>query len=211
MQKAKTILEQNQYPPTFYEPIIKQTLDDILAVEVAADEPAGTRESAETRAVPQPQATDEIPKHAIFVQYRGKCTEEFAHSLHNSKAPCTVIMTLRKLKTVLPSLKAPVEKHLKCGVVYKIECARCQAAYVGQTSRHLLTHVKEHQKMPSPVAKHMQECGSEFSLADTTILAYTTKGESQLLTLEALCIQEMTPTLNTQEDFRNRTLTIKFF
>ena len=57
---------------------------------------------------------------------------------------------------------------------------------------------------------HMRECGSKFSLEDTTILDYTTQGESQLLTLEALWIQEMTPSLNTQEDFRNRTLTVKF-
>ena len=190
----------------------------MIAVKLAADEPAGTSESAETHTVAQSSntaetttITNEIPKHAIFIQYRGKCTDEFAHSLHKIKSPCSVIMTLRKPKTVLPSLKTSVEKHLRSGVVYKVECARCQAAYVGQTSRHLLTRIKEHQKAPSPVAKHMQECGSEFTLEDTTILAYTTRGESQLLTLEALCIQETTPKLNTQEDFRNRTLTIKFF
>ena len=120
-------------------------------------------------------------------------------------------MTLRKLKTVLPSLKAPVEKHLRSGVVYEIKCARCQAAYVGQTSRHLLTRMKEHLKAPSPVAEHIKECGSTISLEDTTILDFTTRGESQLLTLEALWIQEMTPSLNIQEDFRNRTLTVKFF
>ena len=213
IQKAKSILEQNQYPPSVYESIIKQTLDEIITSE-SGDEQS---ESSENQTVPQSPdtadttSTTEIPKHPIFIQYRGKGTEEFAQSLHNIKAPCTVIMTLRKLKTVLPSLKAPVEKHLRSGVVYKIECARCQAAYVGQTSRHLLTRMKEHQKAPSPVAIHMQECGSTFSLEDTTILDYTTRGESHLLTLEALWIQEMTPSLNTQEDFRNRTLTVKFF
>ena len=51
-------------------------------------------------------ATNEIPKHPIFIQYRGKGTEEYAHSLRNIKVPRIVIMTLRKLKTVLPSLKA---------------------------------------------------------------------------------------------------------
>ena len=217
IQKAKVILEHNQYPPSFYESIIKQTLDEIIAVEIAGDEPAEPSESMGSQTVSQSPdsaetpVTIEIPKHPIFIQYRGKGTEEFAHSLHNIKAPCTVIMTLRKLNSVLPSLKEPVEKHLRSGIVYKFECARCQAAYVGQTSRHLLTRMKEHQKAPSPVATHLQECGSTFSLEDTTILDCTTRGESQLLTLEALWIQELTPSLNTQEDFRNRTLTVKFF
>ena len=54
---------------------------------------------------------DERKKFRLFVQYRGKCTEEYAQALHRIKAPCRVIMTLRKLKTVLPSLKPPVEKN----------------------------------------------------------------------------------------------------
>ena len=76
------------------------------------------RESSENQTITQSPdtvdttSTTEIPKHPIFIQYRGKGIEEFAQSLHNIKAPCVVIMTLRKLKTVLPSLKAPVEKHL---------------------------------------------------------------------------------------------------
>ena len=30
LKKAKCILEKNQYPPTFYDPLIRQTLHDIL-------------------------------------------------------------------------------------------------------------------------------------------------------------------------------------
>ena len=32
MEKAKRILEKNQYPPTFYEPVIQQALSDILGL-----------------------------------------------------------------------------------------------------------------------------------------------------------------------------------
>ena len=32
LTKAKLILEKNQYPPTFYEPLVRQTLNDILGV-----------------------------------------------------------------------------------------------------------------------------------------------------------------------------------
>ena len=55
----------------------------------------------------------------LRIQYRGKCSEDFARALHKCKAPCTVVMTLRKLKTMLPSLKPPVEKMLKSGLVYR--------------------------------------------------------------------------------------------
>ena len=120
-------------------------------------------------------------------------------------------MTLRKISTLLPSLKTPVEKSLKSGVVYKFKCAACPAAYVGQTARHLLTRFKEHCKEPSPVAKHNKECGSTCAWEDITILDQTANDYSNLLTREALWIEEIKPSLNTQEDFRNRTLTLKFF
>ena len=152
---------------------------------------------------------DDTPKRAIFIQYRGKCREDYARSLHKCNAPCSIIMTLWKLKTTMPSLKPAVEKHLRSGVVYKIECASCQAAYVGQTSRHLLTRLKEHQKPSSAVSKHMKWCRAKCTLDNTSILASTSRGVVHLLTLEALYIEELKPTINTKEEFRSRTLTIK--
>jgi len=154
---------------------------------------------------------EEIPKRAIFIQYRGKFTEDYARKLHKIKAPCNVIMTLRKLKTVLPSLKPPVEKVLRSGVVYKIECAVCSAAYVGQTGRHLQTRFKEHMMPSAPVGRHLQQCGARLSIEDTTILASTSRQDWYRLTLEALFIEELRPELNTKEEYRSRTLTIKFF
>ena len=75
------------------------------------------------------------------------------------KTPCSVVMTLRKLSTLLPSLIEPIEKPLKSTLVYKFQCAACPAAYIGQTARHILTLYKEHHKKPSPVTKHTKGCG----------------------------------------------------
>jgi len=63
----------------------------------------------------------------LFAQYRGKCSDQYARALHNIQAPCRVIMTLRKLKTVLPSLKPPVEWSLRSDVIYQllVRAARC--------------------------------------------------------------------------------------
>ena len=116
---VKRIPEKNQYPPSFYGPIIKQTLDSIVG-EV--------KHPTEKSLI---QSNTRSGKVALFMQYRGKCTEDNARALHKINAPCTIILTLRKLKTVLPSLKPPVEKMLKSGLVYRLMCPHCSACYVG--------------------------------------------------------------------------------
>ena len=76
LEKAKKILEKNQYPPDFYEPIIKQTLTNIVSPEETSQERQQT-----DRAV---QPTESLPKKLLYVQYWGKCTEKYANSLHNA-------------------------------------------------------------------------------------------------------------------------------
>ena len=146
-----------------------------------------------------------------MLQYRGKCSEDYARALHKCNAPCMIVMTLRKLKTALPSLKPPVEKFLKSRVVYKFTCSRCAACYVGKTSRHLQTRYKEHLRNSAPMRKHLNECGVNVNSTseDMTILHQSTRSENHLLTLEALYIREYKPTINTKDEYRQRELIIK--
>ena len=58
---------------------------------------------------------EEKDKFRLFVQYRGKCTEQYARALHNLQAPCKVIKTLCKLKTLLTASKPHVEWSMMCG------------------------------------------------------------------------------------------------
>ena len=95
---------------------------------------------------PSSESSLESKKYPLIIQYRGKCTEDYARALHRYNAPCMIIMTLRKLRTVLLSLKPPVEKMLKSGIVYKLTCPCCLACHVGQTSRHMQTCLREHTK-----------------------------------------------------------------
>ena len=192
LNRAKTILRKNQYPETFYESIIHETLTRILE---------------DTKAVKPTK--DELEKFALFVQYRGKASEHYANDLGRINAPCRVIFTLRKLKTVLPSLKPPIDHLLKSKVVYQIKCPGCNASYVGQTSRHLTTRLNEHLTRKGPVKEHFQKCQSRINEQCVSILASTHKGESSLLTLDALWIREIRPTLNTKDEFRSRELIIK--
>ena len=117
--------------------------------------------------------------------------------------------SLRKLKTVTPSLKPPVEKKLKSRVVYKITCPRCDACYVGQTSRHLKTRFSEHKNNSGPVKKHFAQCNIPLTIECVDILTSTIKSEDHLLTLEALYIKELKPSLNTKDEYKQRILKIR--
>ena len=138
-----------------------------------------------------------------------RAKKQLAQALHKCQAPCSVVMTLRKLKTVTPSLKPPVDKLLKSRVIYKITCPRCDACYVGQTSRHLKTRFSEHKNNSGPVKKHFAQCDIPLTNECVDILNSTTKSEDHLLTLEALYIKELQPSLNTKDEYRQRILKIR--
>ena len=199
LDKARRILEQNQYPPTFYEPIIRQAMKDILEIP------------QEQTSSPSAQTENSTEKRRIMIQYRGKSTEDYARSLHKIKAPCSIVMTLRKLKTVLPSLKPPVEKLMRSGVVYLLSCPRCPARYVGQTDRHMQTHFYEHTHKAGPLKTHLQSCRATLTGDNVEILHSTSRGESYLLTLEATVytVHERKPNLNTKDEYKRRELVIK--
>ena len=91
------------------------------------------------------------------------------------QAPCKVIMTLSKLKTVTPALKPSVEMFMKSKVVYKITCPRCNACYVGQTSRHLKTRFSEHRNNAGPVKTHFAQCHNALTEDCIEVLACTQK------------------------------------
>ena len=76
---AKQILLDNQYPESFYEPLISKTLQKLLIQERADD----TSDSEE-----------ETPTHTVFLQYRGKSTADYDHALRRLRAPCKTILTI---------------------------------------------------------------------------------------------------------------------
>lgn len=196
--KAKHILDNNQYPSNFYEPIIRDSLEKIICN--SSEESTSDNDG------------EEEAKHLVFLQYRGKPCEDYVRSLRRLGAPCKVVLTLRKLKTVMPSLKVDVEKSLKSRVVYNLTCSRCQARYVGQTDRHLLTRFKEHCRPSQPFGNHIRLCGVDPKFEkndDVSVLQSTHKSIMFLETLEALWQREIKPSINTKDEYRSRELTIK--
>ena len=195
LQRGKAMLEKNQYPASFYEPIVDKTLSKIIAKnEEKSNDHNDDEEKPEEK--------------MLFLQYRGKVSDKFEQSLRKLTNQCKVIFTIKKLKSSLPTLKPTVENCFKSGVVYKILCTRCDSCYVGQTSRHLISRIKEH-KSTRPVGMHFKDCGRELTMENVEILCARSKSVVHLLTLEALFINAIKPNLNTKDEFRSRTLVIK--
>ena len=194
IERAKSILLKNQYPPRFSDRIIKDTLSKLVLSE---------------KKVKEENNTDD--PFLLFIQYRGKPSENYANDIRRTGVPVKIIFTLRKLKTCTPSLKPPVEKSLRSKIVYKFTCPRCESCYVGATSRHLTTRFKEHiSRKKGAVFKHLESCGVEGIESDMNILCATQKGETHLFTLEALWIREVKPEINVKDEYRSRELTITF-
>ena len=191
--EAKDVLINNQYPLDFVESLINSTLKSIL---VCSDDTINTSchsessESCDNNISLDSNACfnqfEEKDKFKFFINYRGKLTEKLAVSFKKLNAPCRLIMTMKKTKFILPSLKPFVPDMLRNNVVYKIQCPRCQSSYVGQTTRHLQQRFKEHIGNKGPVKTHFENCAITPTHDVISILGSMDRGEGRLLTLEAL-------------------------
>ena len=75
----------------------------------------------------------------------------------------------------LLSVKDPIPSGLRSCVFYKFSCAGCAACYVGETTRHFSTRVREHLETDraSHIFKHLEgskECRSACSLDSFAII-----------------------------------------
>ena len=124
LERAKSILEKNQYPPQFYNSVIQNTKEKLL--------------SSASTTKPIVEETN-LPKHRVILQYRGSITDQFVKRLNDCDGLVQTVLTLCKLRSFMPSLKSEVPHMLKIRVIYKSTCPRCHACYVGRTCRHLHT------------------------------------------------------------------------
>ena len=207
LEAAKEILIKNQYPVHFIEDIFHKTLHKIIDVssdftssEISSDQSFDDNACLHT--------ISDKDKFLFFLNFRGKPTEHFVKSLKKLNAPCRFIMTLVKTKAEISKLKTPVPHMLQNNVVYKITCPGCDASYVGCTTRLLQQRFREHVGSRGLIKNHFDSCQIMPSHDHVKILGKN-KGE-KLLSLEALFINRFKPTLNSKDEYRSRTLTLKF-
>eukprot|EP00111_Clytia_hemisphaerica_P015622 TCONS_00046106-protein len=156
LQRARVLLIKNQYPKSFFEPLIQKTIRKI-------DHPEEKESEDEV---------DRVEKMKVYVEYRGKISEKFSNALRKCNAPCIIVFTTRKLRSCLLPLKPTIEKEMRSFVVYQICCPRCNASYVGQTMRHLLSRFKEHRYVSSPVGSHFIRCNKTLTIDDVPLLIH---------------------------------------
>ena len=93
------MLHNKQYSTNFYEPLIHLTIEKLNL-------PRRSNEAEE-------EEVKEDPKHLLSLQYRGKAIKVYVPALDKVNVPCKLILTLRKLKTVLPSRRVQVDKSFE--------------------------------------------------------------------------------------------------
>ena len=199
VEEAKAILNENQYPNKLTDSIISKTIANIYT------------KSKGVRSIPE-NSTECQNRRLFFIQYQGHHTDKYIDRLKNSGALVKPIITLRKIKTMMPSLKPKAPKELESKVIYEYTCSRCYSTYVGKTIRHLKIRVKEHaRKEKEPKKKHYNLCKESITQDNFKILYKTQRGNNYLIAIEALFIREKKPNLNTKDEFRDRKLRLKFF
>lgn len=80
------------------------------------------------------------------------------------------------LRSLLVKPKDITPPHLSCGVVYQVNCASCEATYVGESGRQLKTRIEEHRKsvrtgsLSSAISEHVQEYDHRINWESVNII-----------------------------------------
>ena len=93
----------------------------------------------------QQEVNDSVPRGMVILPYAKGFSERIAKVLRGFN----IKVAHRPIRTISNILKKPkdkIEKEATRGMVYKIKCKDCDCVYIGQTSRALKSHVKEHAK-----------------------------------------------------------------
>ncbi|KYN17404.1 hypothetical protein ALC57_10305 [Trachymyrmex cornetzi] len=77
------------------------------------------------------------------IPYLNKISDRFRGVVKNLNVSLA-FFSLNKLSCFIRAQKDCLTTFLKKNVIYKIKCSDCDASYVGQTKRTLMTRIKEH-------------------------------------------------------------------
>ena len=175
-----------------------------------------------SRATIRPSASSQVQQavstYYFKLTYVGSFTREAQKRLRKLvQRYCTNI----KIKLAFSSfkvgsmfrLKNPVPLDLRSRVVYKFLCAECNACFIGETSRHLSTRVREHlsRDRNSQVYQHLQQSQACCCLANKNCFSIVdcAPNKLQLMLKEAMHIKWENPTLNKQ--LKHADLTLSFW
>ena len=159
----------------------------------------------------------ESPKFYFKIPYIGRFSGIAQHRVSTlvnrfcKPVDIKLVFSTFKIKNLF-NVKDSLPDRLRTRVVYKFSCASCNACYIGETSRHFATRVREHlsSDRSSHVFKHLQSsesCHISCSADCFTVLdSATTKFQVKLK--ESMKIKWEKPDLNQQVKHINLTLSL---
>jgi len=116
-------------------------------------------------------------------------TDNFKHVLKDTNTTLSYY-SLNKRNSIIKAHKDAIPKTLNTNIVYKIECDNCDASYVGQTGRKLITRINEHKKQinklttnKSVITEHRLNLNHDFKWDEVKILDKETVYNKRLISL----------------------------
>ena len=87
---------------------------------------------------------------------------------YNIEVKYLAFSSFKICSTCVFSVKDPIPLDLCSRVVYKFSCAGCNACYIGETSGHISTHIREHlsRDRNSHIYQHLQQSQACRGLAN---------------------------------------------
>ena len=167
-----------------------------------------TRSYLDSKTVTQPVDIENDSSKTIYFKlpYLGKNSILLKSKL---KKLCEKFKITSKIKLAFQSFKicdllSPKDKHsLTSHVIYKFECGFCKECYVGYTTRHYSTRIKEHLSLDkaSHIFKHLDKNKSCKDLCDESNFSIIDRAntEYKLRIKEAIHIQWVNPIINRQK------------
>ena len=200
VKKLRSIFLRNAYTSSFFDNVYKKFMMKKEESNTVTEEDQDTEKDQD----------EEVGiKLIIKLPYFGKCSTVFAQTISSLikdtfDMKVDAVYSSLKLQSMF-QLKSPTPFEFSSNVVYKFECVSNHSLfYVGQTARHLVERAKEHLSFSdkeSAVGEHIKSCdmckSAQLSVQNFQILKKCRNKFSTKI-FEALFIQKLHPTLNTQ-------------
>ena len=189
MKKVKEFLCKNSYPPHLVEKQLKKYL---RKVEIARD-----------------KSKDDDNISYMKLPYIGKYSKTVQDKIMAlcsnlcKKTNIKIVFTSNKISSFF-STKDKMPSELRACVVYKFQCAGCNACYVGETTRHYDTRVHEHltkKSQPSSVFLHLEANANCRAASDEQCFKIIDRDTSEfrLKVKEAIHNEWLKPNINKQK------------
>ena len=189
LQKVRTVLQNNNYPKTFYEPIIKNRINKIYNTnEIKQNGPTNNKFIS----LPYiPEITNKIRK--VLKPYNINVAEKSCNST----------------KHLFTSLKPEVPKTGQANLIYQIDCIDCPKTYIGQTKQYLKNRIQQHkysirntQEQHTALSTHALDNLHNFNFNEVKILEFENNSKKRNIK-EMIHIKKTKNAINYRTDTDN--------